>query len=333
MTVREFQAARLRRNAYLLFAMSTWLGSVGGVAAQTVEYYHLDALGSVRAISNQAGSVIQRYDYLPFGEEANPTVTANTRKFTGKERDTETGLDYVGARYYSSRTARFTTVDPVYTWRENLADPQRWNRYAYARNNPLRYTDPDGREITYASPQLRTFFAFLAARSEAVRATLALYEGPNNPNLTISQAALGKDSDGPLGGLFTPQFDYTTDLPPGSGNFDRLAGMSPAEIQTGLANGSLLTSATLKGATLQLDASLSLSVTSLGRSKQEQQMIGVALHELGHADLAARNPLTFYRLASPLNQMERGRRQPHERRQIEREANQYRDRNLRSFPQ
>ncbi len=115
--------------------------------AQTVEYYHLDALGSVRAVTNQAGAVIERHDYLPFGEEVNPPGTSNTRKFTGKERDAETGLDYFGARYYSSRTARFTTIDPVYTWRENLADPQRWNRYAYARNNPLRYVDPDGRWI------------------------------------------------------------------------------------------------------------------------------------------------------------------------------------------
>jgi RHS repeat-associated protein len=54
---------------------------------------------------------------------------------------------YFGARYYGSRIGRFTTIDPVYTWQENLVDPQRWNRYAYARNNPLRYKDPDGRVI------------------------------------------------------------------------------------------------------------------------------------------------------------------------------------------
>ena len=64
-----------------------------------------------------------------------------------KTWDAETGLDYFGARYYSAPTGRFTTVDPVYTWRENLLDPQRWNRYAYGRNNPLRYKDPDGRLI------------------------------------------------------------------------------------------------------------------------------------------------------------------------------------------
>ena len=116
-------------------------------SAQTIEYYHLDALGSVRAVTDQSGAVIERHDLLPFGEEVSPPGGPNPRLFTGKERDTETGLDYFGARYYSGKRARFTTVDPVYTWQENLVDPQRWNRYSYVRNNPMRYTDPDGRAI------------------------------------------------------------------------------------------------------------------------------------------------------------------------------------------
>jgi RHS repeat-associated protein len=130
-----------------------WLGVaavvLGGspAAGQTVEYYHLDALGSVRAITNQAGQIIERHDYLPFGEEWNPQPSTDARKFTGKERDPETGYDYFGARYLSTKTARFTTVDPLFTLAENLADPQRWNRYSYVRNNPLRYTDSDGRAI------------------------------------------------------------------------------------------------------------------------------------------------------------------------------------------
>ena len=63
---------------------------------------------------------------------------------------------YFGARYYGSKIGRFTTVDPVYTWRENVVDPQRWNRYAYGRNNPLRFVDPDGRDaIPVAFPNYR----------------------------------------------------------------------------------------------------------------------------------------------------------------------------------
>jgi len=125
-------------------------------AGEVVEYYHLDAIGNVRAVTNAAGQVVERHDYLPFGEEwcpgppagvCGPVTPGQPKRFTGKERDAETGLDYFGARYYGSRIGRFTTTDPVYTIQENLVDPQRWNRYAYARNNPLRYVDPDGRAI------------------------------------------------------------------------------------------------------------------------------------------------------------------------------------------
>ena len=117
--------------------------------AQVVEYYHLDALGSVRVVTDQAGQVVSRHDFLPFGEEYPGVQPAAKEKklFTGHEHDAETGLDYFGARYYEAQVGRFTTIDPVYTWKDNLTDPQRWNRYCYVRNNPLRFTDPDGRVI------------------------------------------------------------------------------------------------------------------------------------------------------------------------------------------
>ncbi len=61
----------------------------------------------------------------------------------GKERDAETGLDFFEARYLSGAQGRFTSPDP-----ENAnaiaGDPQSWNMYAYGRNNPLSYVDPDG---------------------------------------------------------------------------------------------------------------------------------------------------------------------------------------------
>ncbi len=66
---------------------------------------------------------------------------------SSKERDAETGLDYFGARYYSGAEGRFASPDPIYFQAEMLSDPQRFNLYAYTRNNPLKFVDPTGREI------------------------------------------------------------------------------------------------------------------------------------------------------------------------------------------
>jgi len=90
-------------------------------------------------------SVLERHHYLPFGEErpVEAPTTISTRAFTGHERDSENGLDYMLARYYSSSLGRFMAVDPS-SVSIVLTDPQSWNRYAYAANNPIRYVDPDG---------------------------------------------------------------------------------------------------------------------------------------------------------------------------------------------
>lgn len=69
-------------------------------------------------------------------------------KFTGKERDPESGLDNFGARYDSSSMGRFMSPDPLYIEAHRLADPQRLNLYAYARNNPANFTDPTGLDVT-----------------------------------------------------------------------------------------------------------------------------------------------------------------------------------------
>jgi len=141
-------SAAFVRMAHLAVLLTALLLPVPAIAqtTQVVEYYHTDVLGSVRAVTNQQGQVIRRHDFLPFGEELQPTVPPPDKPlFTGKERDAETGLDYFGARYQRAGVGRFTSVDPAMTIDENLVDPQRWNRYAYARTNPLRYTDPDGR--------------------------------------------------------------------------------------------------------------------------------------------------------------------------------------------
>lgn len=83
--------------------------------------------------------------FLPYGQEWNPQTTVNHYKFTGKERDAETGLDYFGKRYFSGAQGRFTSPDP-HNEGAQLFDPQSWNMYSYVGNNPLRYVDPDGQD-------------------------------------------------------------------------------------------------------------------------------------------------------------------------------------------
>lgn len=122
-------------------------------------YLFTDMLGSVRAITSGDGAVTECYDYLPFGRMLSasdngrggcfPTIpdvqfsSSVPQKFTGKERDTETGLDYFGARYYSAPQGRFTSADPM-MGSANIQKPQTWNRYAYVANNPIKYIDPLG---------------------------------------------------------------------------------------------------------------------------------------------------------------------------------------------
>ncbi len=113
------------------------------VAAQTetVEYYGLDALGSVRIVFDASGNVTGRMDYGPFGESLVTGSGMPSRAYAGLFRDGEAGLDFAEARSYQSRTGRFSTTDAVYA---GLFEPQRWNRYAYALNSPLERIDPTG---------------------------------------------------------------------------------------------------------------------------------------------------------------------------------------------
>jgi len=87
------------------------------------------------------------FQSLPFGDGLTSSGTAadaTEHHFTGKERDAESGLDYFGARYYASTMSRFMLPDPMQASTKHLMYPQRWNAYAYVRNNPLNSIDPDG---------------------------------------------------------------------------------------------------------------------------------------------------------------------------------------------
>jgi RHS repeat-associated protein len=110
----------------------------------TTYFVHKDHLGSTRVLTPYpyTGAVSESVDYLPFGEQIAGGSTTS-RKFTGKERDVESGLDYLGARYYTSLTGRFISPD-LPGIDQHLTNPQTLNLYVYARNNPLAFTDPSG---------------------------------------------------------------------------------------------------------------------------------------------------------------------------------------------
>ena len=108
-------------------------------------FFKTDHLGTPRVITDQDGKVLSTHDYLAYGEElTDPEFTTNRMKFTGHERDPETGLDYMLARYYSAGSGRFLQVDPGYDY--DPMDPMSLNLYSYVRGNPVKSIDPDGRK-------------------------------------------------------------------------------------------------------------------------------------------------------------------------------------------
>jgi len=115
----------------------------------TSHYYFSDNLNSASVITDPIGTIVQATFYYPYGGmESSSGSDPNNYKFTGKERDTESGLDNFGARYNASTMGRFMTPDwsakPQGVPYAVLDDPQSLNLYAYARNNPTTFYDPDG---------------------------------------------------------------------------------------------------------------------------------------------------------------------------------------------
>jgi RHS repeat-associated protein len=130
-----------------VFAGGKRIVQATGSTSAGSKYFHADHLGSSRMMTDSAGTNIWSATYLPYGWEYNASGNSTHFKFSGKERDTETGLDYFGARYYSSGSGHWTSIDPVLVTPTRMLDPQRFNLYNYSRGNPLEYVDPDGKDI------------------------------------------------------------------------------------------------------------------------------------------------------------------------------------------
>jgi RHS repeat-associated protein len=104
-------------------------------ASGNVYYYFQDQIGTSRLMATSGATVCYDADYTPFGQELAYTTTCSQNyKFTGKERDTETGNDNFGARYYPNNLGRFLTPDPLMA-SGRASNPQTWNRYADVQVN------------------------------------------------------------------------------------------------------------------------------------------------------------------------------------------------------
>ena len=175
-----------------------------------------DPLGTKRVQLTGAGVAEINCTNLPFGNDiGNPNIPNcppvggggsddNKMHFTGKIRDTNSGLDYFGARYYSSAMGRFMSPDqPGY---QDKDDPQSMNLYSYVRNNPLTSVDPDGHydcqggasfcfdvKMAYIQAQQASFDINAMGRSALEKAVDALGKPGDHNGVAITSGSLASD--------------------------------------------------------------------------------------------------------------------------------------------
>ena len=146
---------------------------------ERVIFLHSDHLKNVVAETDAAGAVVARRAFYPYGAERATEGAPDPHGFTGKERDPETGLVSVGARYLDPVTGRWTSPDPAFLLRsaanvEQLAEST--TAYGFADDDPVNHRDPDGHAKT----------SVLTGFWGKFRMAWQLWKGQTRPNLEWS---------------------------------------------------------------------------------------------------------------------------------------------------
>ena len=142
--------------------------------------YHLaDHLGSSNVVLDASGSLVNREEFSPYGETSFGSFAKKRYRFTGKERDEESGLNYHGARYYAAWLARWVSCDPAGT----VDGP---NLYQYVKSNPINGTDAtglaEGEDGQEAASPLSLFRPIAMAEIKGSSVTFSAFSVFRKPN-------------------------------------------------------------------------------------------------------------------------------------------------------
>jgi RHS repeat-associated protein len=200
-----YEARLYANDGYTLIAKTppfTVVGNTGQSTPAALYYVHNDHLGTPQALTDQAGAVVWRATYDPFGQatvnedpDGDGIPVKNNKRYAGQYFDSETGLHYNWHRYYDPRVGRYISSDPI-GLRGGL------NTYLYAHANPLRYTDPFGLltvnvwkyrgsrdawgHVSITLDNGRHISWWPSADHQGLLKSLDIYSAPANPNQTYA---------------------------------------------------------------------------------------------------------------------------------------------------
>ncbi len=211
-----------------------------------------DHLTGSNVVTNSSRTIEELMDYYPYGDirlDEKASTFSEQRKFAGHEYDVDTGLSYMNSRYYDAGMGRFVSQDPVFLamgdnsqikaitkqeLQQLLSDPQLLSSYAYGRNNPLVFRDPDGNFIqiaaamafmafaTYA-PQITSFLQSLTTPIAQYGLTQAVQDAKQG---NYGMAAIGAVTSGEI-----PEGKIASLLDKGGDVGKAITKMNPSEIR------------------------------------------------------------------------------------------------------
>jgi RHS repeat-associated protein len=161
----------------------------------TPSFYGYDGGGSVRNLTNSAGTMTDSYEYDAYGNSFTVSgSTPNEFMYRGEQYDSDLGLYYLRARYYNPTTGRFMSRDP---WSGNEFDPRTLHKYLYVGSDPVNYVDPRGRadlfqyaiEQSAAIPEARLVSIYGCA-SSALLTSASLILTPRGPDTVPGLAGI-----------------------------------------------------------------------------------------------------------------------------------------------